>query len=72
MSNKEMIEGFMDGYDLNNPDPSDNRSHSYKHGFKAGRNDKLPEKKKPFTSMSYDQIIKMSEEAMLKDENNFI
>lgn len=36
----EMLEGYCDGYDLNNPDPNANRSHSYRHGFANGRADK--------------------------------
>jgi hypothetical protein len=36
----DMVQGFMDGYDLNAPAPSGNRSHSYRHGFANGRRDK--------------------------------
>jgi hypothetical protein len=39
-ANAEMIEGFMDGYDLSNPEPSGNRSRSYRHGFRSGRAEK--------------------------------
>jgi len=63
-ANAEMIEGFMDGYDLSNPEPSENRSHSYRHGFRSGRADKgFPRKE------SYEQVLAMAEEAMRKDEN---
>lgn len=37
-----MIEGFRDGYDLTAPEPSANRSASYRHGFMVGRLDKTP------------------------------
>lgn len=40
-ANKEMVEGYRDGFDLDNPEPSDNRSHSYRHGFANGRADRL-------------------------------
>lgn len=30
---KEMVRGFMDGYDLSSPRPSSNRSLSYRWGF---------------------------------------
>lgn len=40
VANDEMIEGYMDGLDLNSPEPSANRSHSYRHGFANGRDDK--------------------------------
>jgi hypothetical protein len=39
-ANADMIEGFRDGYDLTAPEPSANRSASYRHGFMCGRIDK--------------------------------
>lgn len=39
-ANDDMVEGYMDGYDLTVPEPSANRSESYKHGFKVGRGEK--------------------------------
>ncbi len=39
-ANDEMLQGYMDGFDLDNPEPSYNRSHSYRHGFANGRADK--------------------------------
>lgn len=39
-ANAEMVEGFVDGYDLSAPEPSTNRSASYRHGFMCGRIDK--------------------------------
>jgi hypothetical protein len=35
-----MVEGYVDGYDLTAPEPSENRSHSYRHGFMIGRGEK--------------------------------
>ena len=35
----DMVEGYSDGRDLDNPEPSSNRSHSYRHGFANGRDD---------------------------------
>jgi hypothetical protein len=35
----EMVQGFMDGYDRDAPEPSENRSRSYRHGFANGRRD---------------------------------
>ena len=37
---KEMVEGYLDGLKLDNPQPSDNRSLSYRHGFANGRADR--------------------------------
>jgi hypothetical protein len=36
----EMMQGFMDGYDRDAPEPSANRSYSYRHGFANGRDDR--------------------------------
>jgi hypothetical protein len=35
----EMLEGYLDGLKLDSPEPSSNRSHSYRHGFANGRDD---------------------------------
>ena len=39
-ANADMVEGYMDGLDLASPEPSSNRSHSYRHGFANGRDDR--------------------------------
>lgn len=39
MANDEMIAGYRDGRNPDNPEPSSNRSHSYRHGFANGRDD---------------------------------
>jgi len=67
MANDEMVLGFRDGYDIDCPEPSDNRIHSYRHGFKAARNDRLPEEQKPFRGMSVVEIQAMADIAMAKD-----
>jgi hypothetical protein len=36
---QEMLEGYRDGLNADSPEPSDNRSASYRHGFQSGRND---------------------------------
>lgn len=36
----DMTEGYLDGLDPDMPEPSANRSATYRHGFKMGRNDK--------------------------------
>lgn len=35
----EMVEGYMDGRNPDNPEPSGNRSEAYRHGFQSGRDD---------------------------------
>jgi hypothetical protein len=35
----EMVEGYRDGRNPDNPEPSQNRSNSYKHGIANGRDD---------------------------------
>jgi hypothetical protein len=67
-ANDEMVEGFRDGYDLSAPEPSDNRSHSYRHGFNAGRNDRMPYGEGPFHGMRLDEIRRLADEAMDRDE----
>lgn len=36
-ANADMVAGYLDGRDKNAPEPSANRSHSYRHGFMVGR-----------------------------------
>lgn len=38
-SDDEMLEGYRDGRNPESPEPSANRSHSYRHGFANGRDD---------------------------------
>lgn len=63
-ANAEMVEGFMDGYDLTAPEPSANRSHSYRHGFANGRDDVLH--KRPRDTL--ENITAQAEAAMVADE----
>ncbi len=63
-ANQEMVEGYRDGFDLDNPEPSDNRSHSYRHGFANGRADKLG--KPAFPSAQVARVL--AQAAMEKDE----
>lgn len=37
MSDDEFAAGYRDGRDPNSPEPSNNRSHSYRHSFAVGR-----------------------------------
>lgn len=39
-ANDEMVQGYMDGFDPDSPEPSSNRSQSYRHGFRNGRADR--------------------------------
>lgn len=39
-ANSEMVEGYRDGWNPDNPEPSSNRSHSYRYGFQVARFDK--------------------------------
>ena len=63
-ANDEMMQGFMDGYDLSTPPPSDNRSASYRHGFMVARIDKgvIP------WGGSADHLRKMADKAMAEDD----
>lgn len=62
-ANPEMIEGFRDGYDLSAPEPSTNRSASYRHGFANGRDDRAGKPR-----ASHADLTLMAELAMDEDE----
>ena len=62
-ANQEMIEGYRDGLNLDCPEPSGNRSHSYRHGFANGRDDR---KGKP--RASFDELRRQADGAMMRDD----
>lgn len=62
-ANTDMIEGFLDGYDLTAPEPSANRSHSYRHGFANGRDDRRGQPR-----YTYANILAMADAAMNADD----
>jgi len=37
VSDREFLDGYCDGRDPTCPEPSDNRSHCYRHSFAVGR-----------------------------------
>jgi len=63
-ANADMIEGFRDGYDLTAPEPSANRSASYRHGFMCGRIDK----RQVEWNGSPDELRRLADEAMDADD----
>jgi hypothetical protein len=63
-ANDEMVQGFMDGFDLTAPEPSANRSASYRHGFLNGRADKTGKSR----GLSFSELNKLADEAMWNDE----
>lgn len=36
-ANQEMVDGYLDGRNADTPEPSANRSQSYRHGWQVGR-----------------------------------
>lgn len=64
-ANDDMIEGYKDGRDLDAPEPSANRSRSYRHGFAVGRSERNNTRLGTF-----DQVTKMADEAMLLDQQD--
>lgn len=38
---EEFRAGYIDGRDLNDPEPGENRSHCYRHAWQVGRAEKL-------------------------------
>ena len=65
-ANEEMVQGYMDGYDLDAPEPSENRSYSYRHGFAVGRAEKTGGK-----LADYNTLVARADEATAKDEDHF-
>lgn len=63
-ANDDMLQGYLDGFDLSSPEPSSNRSHSYRHGFANGRDDRH---NKPRASAS--ELRSLAREAMEADRN---
>jgi hypothetical protein len=63
MSRNEMLDGYLDGLNLDNPEPSSNRSHSYRHGFANGRDDM---RRQPRASAA--ALREMADEAIRKDQ----
>jgi hypothetical protein len=62
-ANDDMVRGYMDGYDLNAPEPSENRSASYRHGFMVGRGEKTKTLVGTFESLN-----RRADAAMTEDE----
>jgi hypothetical protein len=62
-ANPDMVQGYMDGYDLTAPEPSANRSHSYRHGFMVGR----AEKANGQPAAPWHKLAELADEAMAKD-----
>jgi hypothetical protein len=63
MTNPEMAQGFLDGHDMSSPEPSANRTHSYRHGFANGRDDRH---NKPRAHT--DELRRMAAEAIRADD----
>lgn len=59
----EMVEGYMDGRDPDNPKPSANRSAAYKHGFQSGRDDLAKRCSAPYAKRRADANKIISENA---------
>lgn len=64
-ANDEMVQGYMDGFDLSSPAPSANRSHSYRHGFAAGRSDRGEQA--PWRNAA--EAVILADEAMALDDD---
>lgn len=62
-ANDDMVQGYLDGLDLDNPEPSVNRSASYRHGFANGRDDRNGT---PRATAA--RLIAEAEQAMTEDE----
>lgn len=63
LANADMVQGYMDGLDLDAPEPNANRSASYRHGFANGRDDR---RGKPRASFA--ELRDAADAAMAADE----
>jgi hypothetical protein len=61
-ANADMVQGYIDGLDLNAPEPSANRSASYRHGFANGRDDRRGKPRAPFAEISAAADVAMAED----------
>lgn len=61
-ANEEMAQGYMDGRDTDCPEPSGNRSNSYRHGFMVGRAEREGRR-----LGSFDDVTKWADDAMDAD-----
>ena len=64
-ANADLIEGYKDGRDLDAPEPSANRSRSYRHGFAVGRSELNNQRLGTF-----DEVMRMADEAMRLDQED--
>lgn len=62
-ANDEMVEGYRDGSDPDAPEPSANRSASYRHGFANGRDDLARKPRLPADALAYMAGKAMEEDA---------
>lgn len=62
-ANDDMVQGYMDGRDLDTPEPSTNRSHSYRHGFVVGRTEKIGK-----TLGTFNEVLARADAAMVADD----
>lgn len=69
-ANDEMVEGYRDGMKADSPEPSSNRTRSYRHGFLNGRADiSRPYKPRDDIPMNM-TILQAADEAMRLDAMN--
>ena len=59
----EMVEGYRDGRNRDNPEPSGNRSRAYRHGFQSGRDDLARKPSAPYEARrkQADEILAAAE-----------
>lgn len=61
-ANEEMVAGYLDGRDPDAPEPSANRSASYRHGFANARDDLAGKPRATFRT-----LLRQADEAMFED-----
>ena len=61
-ANDDTLQGYFDGLDVSSPEPSANRSRSYRHGFANARDDRAGRPRAAF-----DELVAAAEQAMAAD-----
>jgi hypothetical protein len=61
---QEMAEGYTDGRNPDAPEPSENRSASYRHGFAVGRSDRAGQ-----PAFGSAMIARMAADRAIKDDS---
>lgn len=70
MNHEEMARGYLDGLDLANPEPSGNRSASYRHGFANARDDRRNQPRDTAANLRLQAEVAITEDSGKRTEED--